>query len=129
MNDRNMNSYSAKFLMFVFAMSVSHALHAKEPQPGCEDCTGLKTAAITVASNEEKSKAGKAIEFSSKKSYQEAFCDKFQMAQDTVDVETIFDDMKASPYASSTNEFWTTAACHAPLKNDTPVPHYFQHRK
>lgn len=62
---------------------------------------------------------------SSKKSYQQAFCDKFEMAQDTVDVETLMEEMEASPYPESFNEFWTTPACHAPRKNDTEVPVIF----
>ncbi|MBO9537749.1 hypothetical protein [Herbaspirillum sp.] len=62
---------------------------------------------------------------SSKRSYQQAFCDKFEMAQDTVDVETLMEDMAASPYPESFNEFWTTPACHAPMKNDTEVPIIF----
>ena len=64
-------------------------------------------------------------EISSKSSYQQAFCDKFEMAQDTVDVETIFEQMEASRYKDSIREFWTTPACNAPLKNDTPVPIIF----
>jgi len=61
----------------------------------------------------------------SKESYQRTFCDKFEMAQDTVDVETIFEDMDASPYASHWLEFWTTPACTANNKLDSKVPMIF----
>lgn len=62
---------------------------------------------------------------SSKDSYQRAFCMQFEMAQDTVDVETLIENMETSPYAGSMKEFWSTPACHAPLKNDTEVPILF----
>ncbi len=60
-----------------------------------------------------------------KRSYQQSYCNRFEMARDTVDVETMFEDMEASPYKDSIREFWTTPACEAPLKNDTPVPILF----
>ena len=61
----------------------------------------------------------------SRESYQDAFCMQFEAAEDTVDVETIFEKMEASPYASSLKEFWSTPACHSPRKNDSTVPILF----
>ncbi len=62
---------------------------------------------------------------SPKSDYQESFCMQYEMAQDTVDVETIMEKIEACPYSSSFNEFWITPACHAPRKNDTNVPIIF----
>ena len=62
---------------------------------------------------------------SSKDSYQQAFCDKYEMAQDRVDVKQIIKEMEASPYADSMKDFWITSACHAPKKNDVLVPILF----
>lgn len=55
------------------------------------------------------------------------FCFQYQAAQDTVDVETLLEkmEMEAPRYASSMKELWTTPACRAPLKFDTPVPILF----
>lgn len=64
-------------------------------------------------------------EVSSKRSYQGAYCMQFEICQDWVDVESMIDEMKKSPYPESLKEFWTTPACRAPLKNDTPVPIIF----
>jgi len=62
---------------------------------------------------------------SSKESHQKAYCNDFEMAQDTVDVETIFEDMDASPYASHWLEFWTTPACTAYYNTKSKVPIIF----
>lgn len=59
---------------------------------------------------------------SQKDGFQLRFCMQFEQAQDTVDVETMIEDMENSPYASDITEFWTTSACHAPSKNDVNVP-------
>jgi hypothetical protein len=60
-----------------------------------------------------------------KASYQQGFCDKYQMAEDTVDVDTIFEDIDASPYASAMEEFWTAPVCDAPQKLSSKVPIIF----
>ena len=60
-----------------------------------------------------------------RESYQDAFCMQFEAAEDTVDVETIFEKMEASPFASTLKDFWSTPACHAPRKNDSTVPILF----
>ena len=55
------------------------------------------------------------------------FCFQYQAAQDTVDVETLLEEMEkeAPRYASSMKELWTTPGCRAPLKTDTLVPILF----
>jgi hypothetical protein len=65
------------------------------------------------------------VKKSSKESYQGAFCMQFEQAQDTIDVETLIEEMHGCPYATNFKEFWSTPACHAPLKNDTNVPIIF----
>jgi SAM-dependent MidA family methyltransferase len=47
------------------------------------------------------------------------------MAEDTVDVDTIFEEIDASPYANSMEEFWTAPVCDAPQKLDSKVPMIF----
>jgi hypothetical protein len=61
----------------------------------------------------------------SRESYQERFCNMFTVAETNIDVETIFEEIDASPYANYATEFWTTAACRAPEKNDSQVPMIF----
>lgn len=58
----------------------------------------------------------RSVRTSSKESYQQGFCNKFEAAQDTVDVENIFEDIDSSPYKSSLEEFWTTPACLVSLR-------------
>jgi hypothetical protein len=60
-----------------------------------------------------------------KMDYQGSYCLRFEQAEDDVDIETMFEQMEASPYASRLVDFWTTPACHAPTKNDTDVPILF----
>lgn len=72
---------------------------------------------------ESESGAGKKV--SSMEDYQYVFCKEFEQAQDTVDIETILEKMEKSPYAKDLIEFWTTPACHAPMKNDIKVPIIF----
>jgi hypothetical protein len=62
---------------------------------------------------------------STKESYQESYCLKYGMAEDTVDVETIFEEMDASPFPYSMVEFWTAPVCRAPQKLDSKVPMIF----
>jgi hypothetical protein len=57
--------------------------------------------------------------------YQHVFCDKFSGAKDTVDVETIFEDMDTCPYPNSTAEFWTTPECSSTANINTKVPIIF----
>lgn len=109
----------------LFAVACSQNLYA---DPGCKECAlkslegqpGSKAIDALVAST------GKlAAKVSSKAAYQHAFCMQYEQAGDTVDIETMFEDMEASPYAKNLNEFWTTPACHAPMKNDIKVPIIF----
>jgi len=58
-------------------------------------------------------------------SYQWVACKDFEMAQDTVDVETILEELDASPYASRSIEFWTTPACNAVYNTESKVPMIF----
>jgi len=69
--------------------------------------------------------SGYAGEVSSKEVFQKVFCQDFEAAQDTVDVETLFEKIDASPYASHWQEFWTAPACHASVKTDSLVPIIF----
>ena len=109
----------------LFAVACSQNLYA---DPGCKECAlkslegqpGSKAIDALVAST------GKmAAKVSSKESFQQAYCNDFQMAEDTVDIETILEKMEKSPYAKNLNEFWTTPACEAPKKLDTKVPIIF----
>lgn len=88
-----------------------------------------KAAAERRAQQERETKEMSAIkvssQISSKKFFQKAACDRFEMAQDTVDIESIFEDTENSSYAKYLNEFWTTPACVAYFKNDTPAPIIF----
>jgi hypothetical protein len=80
---------------------------------------------LVITKSDGRTPAGEVVKGGSKDSYQGAFCMQFERAEDTVDIDTLIENMNASPYASSFNEFWTTPACHAPLKNDTTVPILF----
>jgi hypothetical protein len=60
-----------------------------------------------------------------KEDYQQSYCTKFEIAEDVVDVGTIFEEIDASPYADSMVEFWTAPACDAPQKLDSKVPMIF----
>lgn len=64
---------------------------------------------------------------SKKEDLQLRFCMQFEQAQDTVDVETLLEDMEAlsGKYGENAYAFWTTPSCHAPRKNDTEVPIIF----
>lgn len=62
---------------------------------------------------------------SSKEAYQNVFCKRLERCQDWVDVETLIEDMEASPHPESFKEFWTTPACYAEKKTNTPVPMIF----
>jgi hypothetical protein len=123
---------STKYLFILVGVSLLQAIHSGDAYAdgACQECS------VRASKSLEGHLGGKAVEVlaavgaagsraSSKESYQWGFCRKFEQAQDTVDVETIFEDMEASGYASSIKEFWTTPACHAPLKNDTNVPILF----
>jgi hypothetical protein len=57
---------------------------------------------------------------SSKESYQQSVCHKYELAQDKVDVKNIFKYVESSPYASNQLDFWTNPACQLSSKNDTP---------
>lgn len=113
----------SRFLIAIFALT-SLSVFGKD----CATCKGQLVGApddAPIKSLANVTEKLSAKETSSKESYQQAYCDKYQLAQDTVDVETMFEDMDGSPYKSSINEFWTTPSCHAPLKNDTTVPIIF----
>jgi hypothetical protein len=146
-----MNSNVFKFLMLLMACLFNFTACAATTTRDCVDCSRKTIAADAMpdkkAALELKKAVAEPIELasksalvitkadvarspagengSSKDSYQRASCMKFEMCQDTVDVETLFEDMEESPYTSSVNEFWTTPVCHAPLKNDTNVPIIF----
>lgn len=85
----------------------------------------LAVAFTHAAAVKAESGSGAGEKVSSKESHQQAYCNDFQMAQDTVDIESIFEDMEKSPYAKDLIEFWTTPACKAPKKLDTKVPIIF----
>jgi hypothetical protein len=61
----------------------------------------------------------------SKKGYQDVFCEKFKLCQDTVDVETLLEEMEKSPYPSSFNEFLTSPVCLSQTKDQVRVPMLF----
>ncbi len=119
---------SSRFLVVVIALTAMIAaskVFARESKKDCATCKGQIVGVPDMAPIKSLASLSSKLsttETSSKDSYQQAFCNQFEMAQDTVDVETMFEDMEGSPYKSSVNEFWTTPACRAPLKNDTPVP-------
>jgi len=60
-----------------------------------------------------------------KEEYQQRFCTQFEISEDTVDVETMFEDMEASPYEKNISGFWTTSSCRASLFSKAPVPIIF----
>lgn len=109
----------------LFVLACSQNLYA---DPGCKECAlkSLDGQPSGRALDTLVAATGKlAAKVSSKESHQQAYCNDYQMAQDTIDIETMFEDMEASPYAKNLNEFWTTPACHAPMKNDIKVPIIF----
>lgn len=61
----------------------------------------------------------------SKESYQKGYCNNFDSAEDSVDVESIFEDIDASPYANLMVEFWTAPACRSHVKQDVKIPMIF----
>ncbi len=69
--------------------------------------------------------AAAADKIASQESDQFMYCNKFEGAQDTVDVESIIEEIETSRYAEKFLEFWTTPACRAPTKNDANVPMLF----
>jgi hypothetical protein len=58
----------------------------------------------------------------SKESFQDVYCHRYQMAQDTVDVEALLEKANEGPRKESFVEFWTSHSCRAPSKNDMNVP-------
>jgi hypothetical protein len=69
--------------------------------------------------------AGTEEKVDSKESYQEQFCNLFEMAEDVFDVETIFEKIDASPYADSMVEFWTAPVCRPAVRLQSRVPMIF----
>lgn len=139
-----MKFISLKFIFISLCVSLALNLEAKDKAYDCVDCMGPKAKIIDgqpdkkpfrelVASTQKPIAIASTIvtdvsvikSISPRESYQDAFCMQYEAAEDTVDVETIFEKMEASPYTSSLNEFWSTPACHSPRKNDTTVPILF----
>jgi hypothetical protein len=92
--------------------------------------TLLIAVAFAISSNASAEYVGERIaavegKVSSKVDCQDTYCMQFNNAGDDVDIGTMFEDMEASPYASSLVDFWTTPACHAPQKNTIQVPIMF----
>ena len=112
-------------------------VHATEKSQDCINCQRVKTKMISGQADKKPLQdlvdstkkpialAGSMKNGTPRESYQDAFCMQFEAAEDTVDIETIFEKMEASPYASTLNEFWSTPACHCPRKNDSTVPILF----
>lgn len=79
-------------------------------------CGSVALAANTAAAAEK---------ISSKESYQRMYCDKFERAADSVDVETLIEEIENSHYAANELEFWTAPACEASQKLSSKVPILF----
>lgn len=129
--------------MFSFVVLVtSFSVHSKDiSDVNCAECSTAKNKVLEgqpnnkpindlVASTAQPinlakaiKKDGGAVPKSAIDSYLLGFCMQYQAAQDTVDVETLFEEMEQTPYASK--DYWTTPACRAPLKTDTAVPIIF----
>ena len=122
-----MNFYAFKFasITLVTYLIINIQVQAQEK---AEDCIVPNKKAISELVDSTKKPIAMAVSMASdpvRESYQDAFCMQFEAAEDTVDVETIFEKMEASPYASSLKDFWSTPACHSPRKNDSTVPILF----
>ena len=122
-----MNFYSFKFASFTLVTYLIINIQV-QAQEKAEDCIVPNKKAISELVDSTKKPIAMAVSMTSdpvRESYQDAFCMQFEAAEDTVDVETIFEKMEASPYASSLKDFWSTPACHSPRKNDSTVPILF----
>lgn len=94
--------------------------------PGCKDCQRLEGQPGSKTIESLPTATGKlARKVSSKDSYQDGYCMQFASAEDTVDIETMFEDIEASPYAKNLNEFWTAPACNTDMKHHLKVPIMF----
>lgn len=128
-----MKFISLKFILFFCsAILLEQNAYSRERVHDCTDCMGTVLKQVAGLPDSKPlsglmASAQKTIEMakSPKESYQDAFCMQFEASEDTVDVETILEDMEASPYSSSLSEFWSTPACNAPIKSDTTVPILF----
>jgi len=120
---------SAKFLLNLVLLSLifSNQIIAKE---NCFECSvngskeQLKNKSLNNIEKIAKSLESGA-EGSTKVGYQYVYCEKYKRCQDTVDVETLLEEMENSPYKKSMNEFLTSPECLSQTKDQIKVPMLF----
>lgn len=93
---------------------MKHKANNIEGLPGNNELSSLAKASGSVTQR-----------IASKESYQTLYCEEFQYAQDSVDVESIFDHMDESTYAQNAVEFWTSSECVSRTKVGSKVPMIF----
>lgn len=143
-----MKLHSVKFLTLTIVMLAAHGAYSKVLAiDDCGECMGPKAKLVEGGPDKKPFKelvaaTKKPIEIArkvasdgpvmmtkstspSKKEFQITVCDKFNFAKHPVDVETIFEEIESSPFSGDLNEFWSTPACYAENKIDTPVPVIF----